>query len=93
MSRENVELVRAAFGLVIIPGDPAAMIAASEPGVEMHLVGVGGEPVHYAGPSGIRDFFRRGYAAVSTPEIGRSCRRLPTAGLEGVLRAPRGRQG
>lgn len=58
MSRENVELVRAAFGLVIIPGDPAAMIAASEPGFEMHLVGVGGEPVHYAGPSGIRDFFR-----------------------------------
>lgn len=58
MSRENVELVRAAFGLVIIPGDPAAMIAASEPGFEMHLVGVSGEPVHYAGPSGIRDFFR-----------------------------------
>ena len=58
MSRENVELVRAAFGLVIIPGDPAAMIAASELGFEMHLVGVGGEPVHYAGPSGIRDFFR-----------------------------------
>lgn len=58
MSRENVELVRAAFGLVIIPGDAAAMIAAGEPGFEMHLVGVGGEPVHYAGPSGIRDFFR-----------------------------------
>ncbi len=53
-----MELVRGAFGVVTIPGDPEAMIAASEPGFEMHLVGVGGEPVHYAGASGIRQFFR-----------------------------------
>lgn len=34
------------------------MIAASDPEFEMHLVGVGGGPVHYEGASGIRDFFR-----------------------------------
>lgn len=58
MSQENVELVRDAFAVVTIPGDPEAMIAASAPGFGMHLVGVGGEPVHYAGASGIREFFR-----------------------------------
>jgi ketosteroid isomerase-like protein len=58
MSQENVELVRGAFGVVTIPGDPDAMIVASHPGFEMHLVGVGGEPVYYAGASGIREFFR-----------------------------------
>jgi ketosteroid isomerase-like protein len=57
MSRENVEVVRRAFGVVTIPGDPDAMIAASDPDFEMHLVGVGGEPVHYAGASGIHEFF------------------------------------
>jgi ketosteroid isomerase-like protein len=34
------------------------MIAASHPDFEMHLVGVAGEPVHDAGASGIREFFR-----------------------------------
>ena len=34
------------------------MIEASHPDFEMHLVGVGGEPVYYAGSSGIREFFR-----------------------------------
>ena len=58
MSQENVELVRGAFAVVVIPGDPGAMIAASGPGFEMHLVGAGGEPVHYAGASGIRELFR-----------------------------------
>jgi ketosteroid isomerase-like protein len=58
ISRENVEVVRSAFGVVRIPGDPEAMIAASHPGFEMHLVGVAGEPVYYAGASGIREFFR-----------------------------------
>jgi len=58
MSQENVELVRRAFGAVTIPGDPELMIAASDPDFEMHLTGVAGEPVHYAGPSGIREFFR-----------------------------------
>jgi ketosteroid isomerase-like protein len=58
MSRENVDLVRGAFGLVTIPGDPGAMIAASHSDFEMHLVGVGGERVQYAGASGVREFFR-----------------------------------
>ena len=58
MSQQNVELVRRAFGVVTIPGDPDAMIVASHPDFEMHLVGVGGEPVYYAGASGIREFFR-----------------------------------
>jgi ketosteroid isomerase-like protein len=57
MSQENVELVRRAFGLVTIPGDPEAMILATHPAFEMHLIGVGGEPVHYAGARGIRKFF------------------------------------
>jgi ketosteroid isomerase-like protein len=34
------------------------MIAASDPDLEMNLTGVTGEPVHYAGASGIREFFR-----------------------------------
>lgn len=55
---QNVELVRLAFGTVTIPGDPGDMIAASHPDFEMQLVGVGGEPVRYTGPSGICDFFR-----------------------------------
>jgi ketosteroid isomerase-like protein len=58
MSEENVEIVRRAFGMVTIPGDSEAMIAASQPDFEMHLIGVGGEPVTYVGESGIREFFR-----------------------------------
>jgi uncharacterized protein len=58
MSEENVEIVRRAFGMVTIPGDSEAMIAASDPDFEMHLIGVGGEPVNYVGESGIREFFR-----------------------------------
>jgi len=58
MSEENVEIVRRAFGEVTIPGDSEAMIAASHPDFEMHLIGVGGEPVTYVGESGIREFFR-----------------------------------
>jgi ketosteroid isomerase-like protein len=57
MSQESMEIVRGAFGVVTIPGDPETMIAASGPAFEMHLIGVGGEPVYYAGPSGIRQFF------------------------------------
>jgi hypothetical protein len=45
MSQKNVELVRGAFGVVTIPGDPEAMVAASHPGFEMHLIRVAGEPV------------------------------------------------
>jgi ketosteroid isomerase-like protein len=58
MSQRNLEVVRGAFAVVTIPGDPEAMIAASHPGFEMNLVGVSGEPVHYAGSAGIREFFR-----------------------------------
>ena len=58
MSSENVELVRGAFAMITIPGDPATMIAASDPDFEMHLVGAAGEAVHYAGASGIEAFFR-----------------------------------
>ena len=58
MSQENVELVRGAFGVVTIPGDPDTMIAASHLDFDMHLIGVAGEPVYYAGASGIREFFR-----------------------------------
>ena len=58
MSQENVEFVRGAFALMTIPGDPETMIAASDPGFEMHLVRVGGGAAYYAGASGIREFFR-----------------------------------
>jgi ketosteroid isomerase-like protein len=58
MSEENVEVVRSAFAVVIIPGDPRGMIAACDPGFEMHLVAPGGGPARYAGPEGIREFFR-----------------------------------
>jgi ketosteroid isomerase-like protein len=58
MSQENLEIVRGAFAVVTIPGDPEPMIAASASGFEMHLIGVTGEPVRYAGASGIREWFR-----------------------------------
>ncbi len=58
MSQENIELVRGAFAVMTIPGDPGPMIAASGPDFEMHLVGMGGGPAHYAGADGIREFFR-----------------------------------
>jgi uncharacterized protein len=58
VSQENVEVVRSAFGMVTIPGDPDTMIGASDPGFHMHLIGVAGEPVYYAGARGIREFFR-----------------------------------
>ena len=58
MSQENIDLVRGAFALMTIPGDPGPMIAASGPSFEMHLVGVGGAPAHYVGEDGIREFFR-----------------------------------
>ena len=53
MSQENVELVRGAFALMTIPGDSETVIAASDPGFEMHLVQVGGGAACYAGASGI----------------------------------------
>ena len=58
MSQENVEVVRGAFASMTFPGDPEAMAAASDPSFEIHLVGVGGEPVYYEGVSGIHEWFR-----------------------------------
>ena len=58
MSQANVKIVRDSFAEVTIPGDPEPMIAASAPGFEMHLIGITGEPVYYAGASGIREWFR-----------------------------------
>jgi ketosteroid isomerase-like protein len=57
MSEKNVEIVRGAFTVVTIPGDPERMIAASAAGFEMRLIGVTGEPVRYRGASGIREWF------------------------------------
>lgn len=57
MSQANVQIVQDAFAVVTVPGDPEAIIAASDPGFEMHLVGVAGEPVAPAGASGIREWF------------------------------------
>ena len=57
MSQANVKIVRDSFAEVTIPGDPETMIAASAPGFEMHLIGITGEPVHYAGATGIREWF------------------------------------
>jgi hypothetical protein len=57
MPSANLEIVRGGFAMVTIPGDPEPMIAASGPTFEMHLVGVTGEPVNYAGADGIRQFF------------------------------------
>ena len=58
MSTDNLQLIRRAFAVVTIPGDPGPMIAASASGFEMHLIGVTGEPVRYAGSNGIREWFR-----------------------------------
>jgi uncharacterized protein len=58
MSQDNIDLVRSAFGMMTIPGNPEAVIAAAHPDFEMHLVGVGGEPVRYVGEGGIHAFFR-----------------------------------
>jgi ketosteroid isomerase-like protein len=57
MDSDNTDVVRAAFSFVSIPGDPEPMIAASAPDFEMHLRGITGEQVHYAGVAGIREFF------------------------------------
>jgi ketosteroid isomerase-like protein len=57
MSKENVERVERALA-ASNSGDAEALIAESDPGFEMHLVGVAGEPVFYTGASGIRQFFR-----------------------------------
>ena len=77
MSQENVELVRRAFG-ASSRGDAETLVALCGPGFKMHLVGVAGEPVYYAGASGIREFFRDlaeswdafGYEALDIRDLG-----------------------
>jgi ketosteroid isomerase-like protein len=44
--------------LVTIPGNPEAIVAASDPSFELHLVAVGGGPAYCEGASGIHEFFR-----------------------------------
>ncbi|HEX6653788.1 MAG TPA: hypothetical protein VF072_13665 [Thermoleophilaceae bacterium] len=57
MSTQNVELTRAAY-LAMNRGDIDWLVEHSDPGLEMHFIGVAGEPVLYAGASGIREYFR-----------------------------------
>jgi ketosteroid isomerase-like protein len=39
-------------------GDIDWLVEHSDPGLEMHFIGVAGEPVLYVGASGIREYFR-----------------------------------
>jgi ketosteroid isomerase-like protein len=55
MSDENVELVRRAVE-AIGGEDPDAFIALCDVEFETQLVSVVGEPVHYRGPDGVRQF-------------------------------------
>ncbi len=53
----NVELTRAAY-LAMNRGDVDWLVEHSDPGLEMHFLGVAGEPALYMGASGIREYFR-----------------------------------
>jgi ketosteroid isomerase-like protein len=57
VSTSNVELMTAAYR-ALSRRDPDWLIAHSDPGVELHMYGVAGEAVLYAGSSGIREYFR-----------------------------------
>jgi ketosteroid isomerase-like protein len=57
VSAQNVELTRAAY-LAMNRGDLDWLVEQSDPGLQMHFLGVAGEPVLYVGASGIRDYFR-----------------------------------
>ena len=57
MSTQNVELTRDAY-LAMNRGDIDWLVQHSDPELEMHFLGVAGEPVLYVGASGIRDYFR-----------------------------------
>jgi ketosteroid isomerase-like protein len=57
VSTPNVELAYEAIG-AMNRRDLDWLIAHSDPGVEMHMHGVAGEPVQYVGAAGIRDYFR-----------------------------------
>jgi ketosteroid isomerase-like protein len=53
----NIELANEAIG-AMNRRDLDWLAAHSDPGVTLHMHGVAGEPVLYAGASGIRDYFR-----------------------------------
>jgi len=54
---QNIELTKAAY-LAMNRGDVDWLVEHSDPELEMHFLGVSGEPVLYVGASGIRDYFR-----------------------------------
>jgi len=57
VSTRNLELTQQAFE-AINRRDLDWLIAHCDPGVEMHMRGVAGEPVRYVGPAGVREYFR-----------------------------------
>lgn len=57
MSTRNVELTNQTFD-AMNRRDVDWLVAHSDPGIELHMHGVAGEPVLYVGASGIRDYFR-----------------------------------
>jgi ketosteroid isomerase-like protein len=57
VSTRNVELTNEAFD-AMNHRDLDWLIAHCDPGVEMHMRGVAGEPVRYVGPAGVREYFR-----------------------------------
>ncbi len=57
MSQENVEIVLRGVA-ALNRGDADAFNALCDARFEMRLVGAVGEPVSYAGPDGVRQFFR-----------------------------------
>ena len=57
MSTPIVELTHGAFE-AMNHRDLDWLVAHCDPGVEMHMRGVAGEPVLYVGAAGIRDYFR-----------------------------------
>jgi ketosteroid isomerase-like protein len=57
VATQNVELTRDAY-LAMNRGDIDWLVQHSDPQLEMHFLGVAGNPVLYVGASGIRDYFR-----------------------------------
>jgi ketosteroid isomerase-like protein len=52
----NVELTKAAYD-ALNRGDIDWLVEHSDPGLQMHFRGVAGEPVHYVGAAGLREYF------------------------------------
>jgi hypothetical protein len=57
VSTRNLELTHQAFE-AIHRRDLDWLVAYCDPGVEMHMRGVAGEPVGYVGAAGIREYLR-----------------------------------